>query len=122
MGSVIDYVECPNCKNEETHAEFWYKTGEESVFCSKCGYSNKAFIKNRDKNLDELTEEDWIIDEVKNPYGAFKVAGDNPGWICGTLENEQQLDELKERIDIKNVKSFILSRFIDGKIKETILK
>ena len=123
MGSVIDYVECPNCKNEETHSEFWYKTGEESIFCSKCGYSNRAFIKNREKRLDQLTEEDWDVQEVKTPFGAFKLAGnDSPGWIVGTLETEQHFEELKEKVDIKSIKSFVLSRFIDGQIKETILK
>lgn len=122
MGSVIDYIECPNCKNEETYSEFWYKSGEENTFCSKCGFTQSAFIKNRDKNLNELTDEDWEYKEIKNPFGAFKISGDNPGWICGTLETEKDFEDLKEQINTKNIKSFILSRFIDGEIKETDIK
>lgn len=124
MGSVIDNIECPNCKNEDTYNEFWYKTGEESIFCSKCGYSKKAFIKNRDKKLDELTDEDWDIAEVSNPYGAFKICNkDSPCWMCGTLETEEQLIELKSNIEEQNIdiKEFIVSRFIDGEIKETVI-
>ena len=125
MGSVIDYVECPNCENEETHSEFWYKTGEESVFCFKCGYSRKAFIKNRDKKLDELTDEDWDISEVKNPYGCFKISSkDNPGSMCGTFETEEELKELISNLEERdsNLDEFIVSRFVDGEIKETIIK
>jgi Zn ribbon nucleic-acid-binding protein len=131
MGSVIDYIECPNCKDEETHIEYWYKTGEEYAFCDKCGYSRKAFIKNRDKKLTELTEEDWDVSEIKNPYGVFKASSkDNPGILLGTLETEKDLEELKSKIlggeEITTesglfVDSFIVSRFIDGEIIETVL-
>jgi Zn ribbon nucleic-acid-binding protein len=91
MGSIVDYIECPNCKSEDTMNEFWYKTAEESIFCSKCGYSKKAFIKNRDKKLTELTDEDWDIGEVRNPYGAFRMLGTDTSWIAGTLETEEDL-------------------------------
>jgi Zn ribbon nucleic-acid-binding protein len=130
MGSIIDYIECPNCKSENIHSEFWYKTGEEYSFCDKCGYSKKAFIKNRDKKLDELTDEDWDIAEVKNPYGIFKASSKgNPGFLLGTLETEQDLEELKSKIfgeEITTesgliVDTFVVSRFIDGEIKEFVL-
>jgi uncharacterized Zn finger protein len=58
MGSVIDYIECPNCKSEMT-CEFYYKTCEEYKSCTECGYFYSAEIKNRNKNLNELEEEDW---------------------------------------------------------------
>ena len=61
MGSVIDYIECPNCK-QEAYSDFYYKTGEEYINCRSCGYHRSATIVNRDKKLSELTEEDWEID------------------------------------------------------------
>jgi uncharacterized Zn finger protein len=36
MGSVLDYIECPNCKLEAMD-DFYYKTGEEYVNCGNCG-------------------------------------------------------------------------------------
>ena len=57
MGSVLDFIECPNCKHEASD-DFYYKTGEEYVNCGNCGYHRSATIVNRDKKLSELTEEE----------------------------------------------------------------
>jgi len=71
MGSITEYIECPNCKME-ARVDFNYKTGEEQIVCSDCGYYYIATIINRVKRLDELTKDDWEVTEVKQPYGAFK--------------------------------------------------
>ena len=54
MGSVLDFIECPNCKHEASD-DFYYKTGEEYIFCQNCGYHRSATIINRDKALNELS-------------------------------------------------------------------
>jgi hypothetical protein len=41
MGSVIDAIECPNCKYENASIETYYKTGNEEIFCERCGYSSE---------------------------------------------------------------------------------
>jgi uncharacterized Zn finger protein len=69
MGSVSDNIECWNCKNE-AHVEYYYKTGEEYINCPHCGYYYSATIISRDKRLDQLTEDDWEIEECKEPYGS----------------------------------------------------
>ena len=99
MGSVIDYIECPNCKTE-ADSGFYYKTGEEYINCNNCGYHYSATIKNRDKKLTELTEDDWEINELKNPYGAFryKMAGEI-GTTCGSLATTEDAD--KFRVEMK---------------------
>jgi Zn ribbon nucleic-acid-binding protein len=123
MGSVIDYIECPNCKTE-AHSDYYYKSGEEYINCNNCGYYFSATIKNRDKKLNELTDEDWDIQECINPFGAFrlKYVGD-VATQCGSLRNEAEWNEL-----VKNVKEddqyfiveyFQLSQFINGEIVET---
>ena len=48
MGSVLDYIECPNC-GQEAFSDFYYKTGEEYVNCGNCGYHYSATIKDRTK-------------------------------------------------------------------------
>jgi uncharacterized Zn finger protein len=70
MASVLDYIECPNCGHEAMD-DFYYKTGEEYVNCSHCGYHYSATIINREKRLDLLTDKDWKIEELKKPYGVI---------------------------------------------------
>ena len=117
MGSVLDFIECPNCKHEASD-DFYYKTGEEYVNCGNCGYHRSATIVNRDKKLSELTEEDWKIEELKNPYGAYRLkVYHSIATQCGSLENEEQYDELKKTIeDDMEVEFCSVSKFINGEI------
>jgi Zn ribbon nucleic-acid-binding protein len=117
MGSVIDYIECPNCK-QEAFSDFYYKTGEEYVNCNSCGYHRSVTIINRDKKLSELTEQDWKVTELKNPFGAYKLkVYHSPARQCGSLENEEQYNEFKESIQEDVELEFCsVSRFVDGEI------
>ena len=120
MGSVIDYIECKNCKQEAV-SDFYYKTGEEYVNCQSCGYHYSASIKNRDKKLNELTEVDWDIKEIKNPYGSFKfkVAGDVIT-CCGTLQDSKDADDFRVSMKLEyqgHIEFAEISRLIDGKIE-----
>jgi Zn ribbon nucleic-acid-binding protein len=123
MGSVIDYIECPNC-GQEAYSDFYYKTGEEYVNCQHCGYHYNNTIKNRDKKLNELTEDDWETIEIKHPYGAYRIKSSNSiGYACGTLENEEQYIDLKEQVNKNsNIELCTVSRLVDGEIiTETII-
>lgn len=122
MGSVIDYIECTNCKTEAM-CDFYYKTGEEYINCSNCGYHRSATIINRDKNLNELTESDWNIKELKNPFGAYRLkVYHSVATQCGSLENEEQYNELKKNIEADvEIEYCSVSRFIDNKIVEELL-
>ena len=122
MGSVIDYIECPNCKHEASD-DFYYKTGEEYINCNNCGYHRSATIINRDKNLNELTESDWNIKELKNPFGAYRLkVYHSVSTQCGSLENEEQYNELKKNIEADvEIEYCSVSRFIDNKIVEELL-
>ena len=123
MGSVIDYIDCPNC-GHEAYDDFYYKTGEEYINCNNCGYHKRTTIINREKSLAELTEEDWEVVELKNPYGAyrFKVTGDISS-ACGSVESEEAFEAVKKAIaEMENVEHFSLSRVVDGEIiLETII-
>ena len=122
MGSVIDYIECVNCKTEAM-SDFYYKTGEEYINCSNCGYHRSATIINRDKNLNELTDSDWNIEELKNPFGAYRLkVYHSVSTQCGSLENEEQYNELKKNIEADvEIEYCSVSRFIDNKIVEELL-
>jgi len=122
MGSVIDYIECPNC-GHEAYIDFYYKTGEEYINCQNCGYHRSATIINREKPLNELTDQDWEITELKDPYGAYRLQmiGD-VGTACGSVETEEAFEDIKKAVaQMENVEYFSLSRLIgDEIILETI--
>lgn len=123
MGSVIDYQDCPNC-GQEAWSDFYYKTGEEYTSCNHCGYFRSVVIINREKRLNELTDDDWSLTEIKNPYGAFryKLTGE-VATTCGTLENEDAANEFRiemERNENGAIEFASMSRFVDGQIVETI--
>lgn len=123
MGSVIDNIECPHC-GHEAYSDFYYKTGEEYVNCSNCGYHHSVTIINRDKRLDELTDDDWKIVELKNPYGAYRIKSyEGVGYQCGSLGDEWQFTEIKKELEkSNNIELFTISRFVDGQIVvETII-
>ena len=133
MGSVIDNIECPNCKHE-AFSDFYYKTGEEYINCNNCGYHRSVFYKrgedgkfvtkDGDKNytFDNLI---WEIKELKNPYGAYRLkVYHSPATQCGSFENEEQYNEFKENIreDVE-IEFSSVSRFIDGEIVvETLIE
>jgi hypothetical protein len=124
MGSVISYIDCPNCGREAVD-DFYYKTGEVYMNCTHCGYHHSATIINRDKKLNELTDDDWEIKELKNPYGSYRISCyDSIGFSCGALENEEQLNELKskcEKDDTNTIEYVQVSRFVDGDIKVELI-
>ena len=122
MGSVLDFIECPNCKHEASD-DFYYKTGEEYIFCQNCGYHRSATIINRDKPLNELTNADWEIRENKNPFGAYRVsARGSIGYHCGSLSSEQEYNDLKvDMLKDADIDYVSISRFVDGEIKEEVL-
>ena len=122
MGSVIDFIDCPNC-GREAYDDFYYKTGEEYINCNNCGYYRSATIINREKLLTELTDEDWEIIELKNPYGAYRLkhVGD-VGTACGSFEDEDGYNAVKKAVaEMENVEYFSVNRLIDGEIVNEVV-
>ena len=62
MGSVDSEIKCPNC-NEEIYMDWYYKTGEHIIDCEHCKYYYSAFVINRNKAYEDLTDDDWQIIE-----------------------------------------------------------
>lgn len=121
MGSVIDYIECPNCHSEDCYSDFYYKTGEGYESCGECGYSRSVTIKDesRKKKLSEITEDDWVLNELVNPWGAYRIKEiGNIGFTCGSLESKEQYEELLKNVmdNIELVDEFTLSRYVNEKI------
>jgi Zn ribbon nucleic-acid-binding protein len=131
MGSVIDYIECPNCK-QEAFSDFYYKTGEEYVNCTTCGYHYSSSYKRNDEGqfmtkdgTDDFSFSNLILEvnELKNPYGSFKIKYyDSKGFHCGSLVNEEDYIELKKATELdETVESILISRLINDEIKKELL-
>jgi len=133
MGSVIDYIECPNCK-QEAFSDFYYKTGEEYVNCNKCGYHYSSTYKRNDDG--EYATKDGTdnynfgnlilqVNELKNPYGSYRIKYHNSeGFHCGALLNEDDYNELKRAGELNedgDIETIQISRLIDGEIKVEML-
>lgn len=128
MGSVIDYIECPNCK-EEAFSDYYYKTGEEYINCSSCGYHYSYIIKRDDEGkmikIDESKE--FAIDnvvreekELKEPYGAYRIKQyDSVATQCGSLSNESEYNDLVQNITDND--SLIESASVSKLINENII-
>ena len=126
MGSVIDYIECPNCEHEAS-SDFYYKTGEEYIHCQNCGYHYSATFKTDDEGnyvtkdgTENYTFDNLIMEtkELKNPYGAYRLKYyDSVAYECGSLENEQNYVELLVQVrELNNIEYFSINRFVDGEI------
>jgi len=128
MGSVIDYIDCPNC-GQEAYNDYYYKTGEEMTQCSSCGFVHSMFYKRGEdgkfvkKNEDLGYEfENLIMEEhiIEKPYASYRIHFINtPARQVGTFESEEQAKHFVESLkDDKEhtVESVELSRFINGEI------
>lgn len=131
MGSVIDYIECPNCKHE-AFSDFYYKSGEEYINCNNCGYHYSQTYK-RDNEGKFITKDGtdnykfdnliMEVNELKNPFGSYRLkVYHSIATQCGVLETEDQYNEFKENIQEDVELEFCsVSRFVDGEIKVELL-
>jgi Zn ribbon nucleic-acid-binding protein len=133
MGSVIDYIECPNCK-EEAFSDYYYKTGEEYINCNSCGYHYSYIIKRDDEGkmikIDE--SKDFAIDnvvreekELKEPYGAYRIKHyDSVATQCGSLSNKSEFNDLVHHVidNDKNIEYASVSKLINENIITETLK
>jgi hypothetical protein len=122
MGSVLDYIDCPKCGSEECSSDFYYKSGEEYLFCGECGYTRSVTLKKEareNKKYNELVESDWELKELVDPWGAYRLK--EKGMIatqCGSFESIKDYKEMLSIVEkhIDDIEEFIVSRFDDGKI------
>lgn len=105
MGSVIDLIDCPNC-GQEAVRDYYYKTGDDYIHCSHCGYFKK-------------TENDEVF-ELSNPFGSFRIKGlDDIAFQVGTIETEEDYEIIKKKVldDEQNIEYCSISRFVNGEIQ-----
>ena len=100
MGSVLDHIECPECKCEEATHDFYYKSGEEYVNCPRCGYhysqTRKINPKDEKKYLGNGSEEEhYEIEEHKNDIAYCVEYDHTPMMSLGGILKED-LEQFKK--------------------------
>lgn len=92
MGSVLNHIDCPKCGYEEAVSDFYYNTGEEYIFCSKCGYHLSHEIVRKDGK----TEMEFKQDEGGG-FGSYKIMFDGGG-SSGSFDAEEGIKEFEKDI------------------------
>ena len=135
MGSVIDYINCPNCDSPDCHVDFYYKNNEEYVNCPDCGYHRSVYWKRdeegnlmrkdetKEYTFDNLISEEVLIDK---PFGAYRIKSTFGGSQVGTLATEKEFEELKSQLGLivsaeNRVSEVTISQYINGEIVKTKL-
>jgi len=129
MGSVIEHIECPNCKGEAV-SDFYYKTGEEYIFCTQCGYQHNFYYERNEDGSYKLKDTNKpqyfnnlipVEEEIKNPYGTYKIKiKEASGHSLGTLEKEEDFGVLYQQVnegEIENLEYCEVCRFVNGKFE-----
>ena len=114
----------------EAISDYYYKTGEEYIFCTECGYQHNFYYeRNEDGSykLEDPTKPADLLnlipidEEIKNPYGTYKIKiKEAPGHSLGTLEKEEDFGVLAQQVnegEIENLEYCEVKRFINGKFK-----
>jgi len=79
MGSVMSDTECPKCKFPYAWCDYYYKSGEQYIFCDRCGFSHSVELIRDPKYGNQIKlQAEQLIKEGKIEE-ALKITG-NTGW------------------------------------------
>lgn len=119
MGSVMSEIECPCCKSE-AHLDFYYKTGEEYIHCTHCGYRRSLEIIDRTKDI--ANPDNWKTEEHK-PYAVYRIALYHSfGYQIGGLDTDDDYLKFKFEVDRDpEIRYASVNRFINGQIVTEVL-
>lgn len=103
MGSVMDYVDCPQCGGQDTmFRDYYYKSGEEYWMCKRCGKHGKVEIV-RDDNGNVIFDEQGKVsynEEDLKGYGCAKIATVGHGATLSCFSNPITEEDKKEFLKI----------------------
>jgi hypothetical protein len=137
MGSITDNMNCPRCDYDECLIDFYYKTGEEYIHCSECGYLSEYYIKRGEDGKPIRNDESkgythdnlkFIRKTIEEPYGAYRVYTTKRWYKSGTLSTHKEyLNFVSEIISLTekehDIKEVVVSKFVSDHIaKEVVFK
>lgn len=116
MGSVMDYVACPQCGGT-MFTDYYYKSGEEYWMCKRCGKHGKIEIIRDDEGnvvFDEKGKLQYKEEDVKG-YGCAKIAVTGHGASLSCLgspiteDDKKNFFELLEGDEVDKSQSYLSS-------------
>ena len=122
MGSVIDYIECPDC-GSEAYMDYYYRTGEEYINCNACGYSRAFQIINRESSEEEGWKPEYKLDEIHG-CGAYRLRQHGAiGYECGAFTEPAAEQEFVRLIEERKgeLAHAEYTTFRDGILNKTVL-
>jgi len=138
MSSVQFDFQCPHCGNPKGHAESWPKTGEDMIFCYRCGYAKSHFLiqefwelpPNEQTSVKLFDGEKWWKTKEDIPVGFAQVWYLSGGGNNFSLHSKEQIEGFKAAFQIYfndpdgyfQVGQNILTEFRDGKFFVTQLE
>lgn len=76
MGSISDFIKCPQCGGV-VHNEYYYKTGEETEFCFRCGrWAETLFPSNKEEKA-MLPPGERLLTRSRRGLGRCSISGKN---------------------------------------------
>jgi predicted nucleotidyltransferase len=126
MGSVQEYVKCPDCSGV-TFVDYYWKSGEEYSRCQRCGVSESHTLKrDEDKTVMKDAEGKFMYDHKRSEgFGIYGIFDANSGvgqvGTFGDRITDETIEEFRQifaREDVDKEKSY-LARWEDG--KQTLL-
>ena len=105
MSSVQFDFKCPHCGSPKGQAESWYKTGEDRVYCHRCGYKISHMLipefwelDNKEQTRDKLFDgEKWWKTEEDIPVGMAQVWYVTGGGNNYSFHSKEEIEAFKEK-------------------------
>lgn len=90
-------VKCPKCKYKYAMSDLYYRTGEEYIFCDRCGYSLSWTIKEEDRKNKKLLKDCEFDKKESGGFGSYSVMFDGGG-STGSFDNKKDFETWKKDI------------------------
>ena len=108
MASILCDVKCPCCEWSVLE-DYYYKTGERYIICSRCGLDYKRLLYHTDEKGFEYRE------EINGGHGVFvlkKKDGSQVRMILNSRITDEEIEEYKSRFvkdEVNQQDSYLLS-------------
>lgn len=98
MGSVLSECECPQCNYIHATLDYYYKSGEEYIMCSRCGSYFAFEIVNRPDNMEDYPK-DWKPEYKKESHKNKHAYTLGDGIMrCGGFKTTKDLNKWKDEV------------------------
>ena len=92
MGSVIGFMQCPQCGYEKAGYDYYYKSREDFIICTRCGYYHAIQLVKDSDEIEYVTEERICIAATQ------ATMKNNPTKILGGVKTKKEMREFRKSV------------------------